>query len=104
VSDPAAGRRGPPGSGPVSARRVEVTGRVQGVGFRQSCAYFAEEHRVSGWVRNRPDGSVEAHLEGRDEDLDAVEKWCRSGPRWARVERCSVREVAVEGASGFRVR
>ena len=81
-----------------------MTGRVQGVGFRQSCAYFAEEHRVAGWVRNRADGSVEAQLEGRAEDVDAVLKWCRSGPRWARVDTCRVREVEPEGAVGFRVR
>lgn len=93
-----------PGGGGISARRVEVRGRVQGVGYRQSCAYFAEEHGVSGWVRNRADGSVEAHLEGRGPDLDAVERWCRSGPRWARVDHCTVREVPVEGMSGFRVR
>lgn len=99
-----------PGSGPagadgaMTARRLEVTGRVQGVGYRQSCAYFAEEHGVAGWVRNRADGSVEAHLEGRAEEVEAVVRWCRSGPRWARVDHCAVREVAPEGASGFRVR
>lgn len=93
-----------PEADPVSARRLEVRGRVQGVGYRQSCAYFAEEHDVSGWVRNRADGSVEAHLEGRGPDLDAVERWCRSGPRWARVDHCSAREVVVEGMSGFRIR
>ena len=83
---------------------MEVRGRVQGVGYRWSCAYFAEEHGVSGWVRNRADGSVEAHLEGRKADLDAVERWCRSGPRWARVDHCAVREATVEGLSRFRVR
>jgi acylphosphatase len=104
VSDTASDRSGRPEAQAVTARRVEVAGRVQGVGYRQSCAYFAEEHGVSGWIRNRADGSVEAHLEGRDEDLDAVERWCRSGPRWARVDSCSVRPVAVEGMTGFRVR
>ena len=88
----------------VVARRIEVTGRVQGVGYRQSCAYFAEEHGVAGWVRNRADGSVEAHLEGRPEDVDAAVRWCRSGPRWARVDHSAIWEVGVEGLSGFRVR
>lgn len=98
---------GPDGSGSADvtvARRVEVNGRVQGVGYRQSCAHFAEQHAVAGWVRNRADGSVEAHLEGRPDDVEAVIAWCRSGPRWARVDRCVVREVGVEGGAGFRVR
>jgi acylphosphatase len=104
VSEPASGAGPGQDPGGVSARRVEVDGRVQGVGYRQSCAYFAEEHGVSGWVRNRADGSVEAHLEGREDDVEAVIRWCRAGPRWARVDRCTVRDVPAEGVSGFRIR
>ena len=86
------------------ARHVRIRGLVQGVGFREACVHEAHVVGVTGWVRNRADGSVEAHLEGRPEEVDAVIRWCRSGPRWARVDRCAVREVAPEGISGFRVR
>jgi len=68
------------------ARRVLVSGRVQGVGFR----YFAQEaasvEGISGWVRNLPDGRVEAFLEGDREAVDRVERQLRRGPRGARIE------------------
>jgi acylphosphatase len=69
---------------------VTVRGRVQGVAFRHSTAQAALEHRVTGWVRNLPDGAVEAVFEGEQEDIDAQLAWCRRGPELARVEELSV--------------
>ncbi len=66
-------------------RRVVVRGRVQGVGFRASCAARAREAGVAGWAANRSDGSVEAVLVGPAAAVDAVIAWCRQGPRFARV-------------------
>ena len=85
-------------------RRVVVHGHVQGVFFRDSTRRLAEREGVAGWVRNRPDGTVEALFEG---DVDAVERllrFMREGPRGAQVERVDVAEEEPEGLRGFGVR
>ena len=71
-------------------RRVRVTGRVQGVGFRESCRREARRLGVSGVVGNRGDGSVEAVFEGSAPAVEQMVAWCRQGPRSAHV-----REVVV---------
>ncbi len=77
---------GPPSAKTVR-RRVEVHGRVQGVGFRASCLRRAAEAGVGGWVRNTETGDVEAAFEGPSEAVAALVAWCGVGPSWARVER-----------------
>ena len=68
------------------------------------CARVEESSRgVAGWVRNRPDGAVEAVFEGEREDVEALVSFCRQGPRGAEVERVDVRNESVEGLAGFRV-
>ncbi len=69
----------------------EVTGRVQGVGFRWSTTQRARELGLSGTVRNRDDGAVEVHAEGPAEALRELEDWLHQGPRAARVK--DVREI-----------
>jgi acylphosphatase len=91
---------------PAGPRRVRVVvrGRVQGVAFR---AYTAEEARragVAGWVRNRPDGSVEAAFEGAPGAVEALLAFVRRGPRSARVEGVDQFEEAPAGASFFEIR
>ena len=85
-------------------RRVTVTGRVQGVFFRDSCRRQARANGVVGWVRNRADGAVEAALEGEPEAVDAVIAWMRSGPRGASVEAVDVQAEEPTGEDGFTVR
>jgi acylphosphatase len=85
-------------------RRVVVGGRVQGVGYRESCRRQAERLGLSGWVRNCSDGSVEAVFEGETEAVDAAVAWCRKGPRWAAVRSVDVYDEDFEGGGGFRVR
>jgi acylphosphatase len=85
-------------------RRVIVHGRVQGVFFRDSTAGEAEAAGVAGWVRNRPDGAVEAVFEGDPTAVEALVAFVRSGPERARVEDVEVHEEPPEGLSGFRVR
>lgn len=85
-------------------RRVVVHGRVQGVWFRESTRRIAERHGVAGWVRNRPNGTVEAHLEGGREDVERVVAWCHEGPPSARVDRVDVRDEPPTGLVGFVVR
>jgi len=90
-------------SGDVVRRRVVVRGRVQGVWFRDSCRRQAQAVGVAGWVRNRPDRTVEAVFEGRPEAVAAMVEWCRHGPPRARVERVEEVEELPTGASGFVV-
>ena len=86
-----------------SAVEIRVTGWVQGVGFRWSCQREAERHRVRGWVRNEPDGSVLARFEGDRGPVDAMVDYCRAGPPGARVEDVDVRDVEPSGLTGFEV-
>lgn len=84
--------------------RVRISGRVQGVYFRQTTAQEANRLGVFGWVRNLPDGDVEAVIEGRDEDVDRLIAWCHHGPPAARVDDVSVSWETVTGQfRGFSV-
>jgi acylphosphatase len=85
-------------------RRVVVHGRVQGVFFRDSCERMASSAGVSGWVRNRNDGAVEAVFEGEADAVERMVAWARQGPRRAYVERVEVVDEELVGESGFRVR
>lgn len=88
----------------VVRRRVEVTGRVQGVFFREGTRRRAARHGVSGWVRNRPDGSVEAVFEGTPDAVSSMVEWVRTGPRHATVTAVAVHDEPAEGLHGFQVR
>ena len=83
---------------------VVVSGRVQGVGYRWFARDAADSHGVSGWVRNRRDGSVEAELHGAADDVDAVLSALREGPASARVEELAVSGVTAGDATGFEIR
>jgi acylphosphatase len=85
-------------------RRVVVRGRVQGVWFRGSTEAEARAAGVAGWVRNRPDGSVEAVFEGPPDAVARLVAFCRRGPRSARVDDLEELEEAPEGLTDFRVR
>ena len=84
-------------------KRVVVSGRVQGVFFRDSVLRLAERHDVAGSVRNTWDGTVEAVLEGEPDAVERLVEFCREGPPGARVEQVDVRTEPPEGLSGFRV-
>ncbi len=83
--------------------RVRVEGRVQGVFYRASCAELARRMGVAGWVRNLPDGDVDAVFEGPRGDVEALLAWCREGPPLARIDRIEVTEEPPVGETGFRV-
>ena len=91
---------------PEGLRRVHVIvrGRVQGVAFRAATAHEARRAGVAGWVRNRPDGSVEASFEGERGAVDALLAFVRRGPRAARVEHVDVSELAPAGEQRFEIR
>lgn len=77
-----------------------MRGRVQGVGFRASCAARAEALGVAGWVRNRPDGSVELVAHGARAAVRGLLEWCRQGPQAARVSEVTLLDLPVTGAGG----
>ena len=76
------------------AKHLVISGRVQGVGFRYSMAEEAERLHVTGWVRNRRDGTVEAVVDGAADAVDTLVAWARRGPPSARVSEVQVTEVA----------
>lgn len=85
------------------ARRVVVTGRVQGVFFRDSCRQRARAAGVHGWVRNTPEGAVEAWFEGEPQGVRRLVAWCRDGPSSAQVDTFEVSEESPAGDERFRV-
>jgi acylphosphatase len=83
---------------------VWIAGRVQGVAFRAYTIDEAKLRGVAGWVRNLPDGRVEAVFEGDKAAVEAMIAWCRKGPPAARVSSVEVEWEEPEGESGFGVR
>ncbi len=88
----------------IVARRLVIGGRVQGVGFRWFTVEQARVEGVGGFVRNLPDGRVEAMVEGDAESVDRIERALRRGPRGARVEAVEVEAATPEGFKGFTIR
>ena len=86
------------------ARNVVVSGDVQGVFFRDSARREARRLGVSGWIRNRADGCVEAHFEGPADAVAELVRWCGEGPRHATVEDVRVSDVEPEGLDSFAIR
>jgi acylphosphatase len=84
--------------------RVLISGRVQGVFFRDTCRRLAEQNGVTGWVRNLPDGRVEAVFEGPDEGVRQLVDWARSGPRLADVDEVAVQAELPEGLGAFLIK
>ena len=87
----------------VVRRRVVVTGRVQGVFFRDGTRTEAQRQGVAGWVTNRPDGAVEAVFEGKPDAVEALVGWTRHGTPQARVDGHTVTDEEPQGEHGFRV-
>ena len=83
--------------------RVTVSGRVQGVFYRATCARLARDAGLGGQVRNLPDGRVEAVFEGPDDDVDRLVAWCRTGPETARVDEVEIVGEQPVGDAEFRV-
>jgi acylphosphatase len=87
----------------IVRRRVRIWGAVQGVFFRATCAREAARRGVTGWVRNVPDGSVEAVFEGEADAVESITSWCRRGPNGARVDGIEAADEPPEGLEGFEI-
>ena len=87
---------------PKKALRLVIHGRVQGVFFRDSMRRVAQNPSVTGWVRNRSDGTVEAAVQGEPAAMDAIVRWARRGPERAQVERVEI-EPHVGSYTSFEV-
>jgi Acylphosphatases len=87
-------------------RRVHaiVSGDVQGVGYRYTARMYAERFGVTGWIRNRRDGTVEAEVEGDSESVDEMLAWMAEGPPGSRVDGARVEDLPAAGGAGFEVR
>lgn len=83
--------------------QVIVRGSVQGVFFRAETRDRASSLGLGGWVRNAPDGTVEAVFEGDDDRVESMVEWCRRGPPGAHVTDVDVTWVAPEGEEGFSI-
>ena len=83
---------------------LEVSGRVQGVGFRYSAQNEANRLGISGYVKNRPNGNVMLEIEGNAAQLNAMIRWCRSGPPLAKVEQLKEWSGEVKRYDSFQIR
>jgi len=88
----------------TEGRHVFVRGRVQGVAFRWSAADEARRLGVDGWVRNLPDGRVEAWVQGPADTVDAMLEWLGRGPSAARVDAVEVAPAPPRALEGFEIR
>ena len=84
----------------TTRRRIVVSGRVQGVGFRYATQREATRLGLRGWVRNTEDGKVEIVVEGGINDVDGLQAWCRRGPAGARVSTVAASEIPTGEALG----
>ncbi|MFP3908690.1 MAG: acylphosphatase [Archaeoglobaceae archaeon] len=88
----------------ISRIHVYISGRVQGVFFRDSTREKARELGVNGWVRNMRDGRVEGVFEGDEDKLNKMVEWCHEGPRSARVDKVEISKEEPVGEEGFSVK
>lgn len=83
---------------------LQIYGRVQGVGFRYYTEKKAAELNITGFVQNRPDGSVYVEAEGEIETLEQFIIWCKKGPDWARVSKVEQQYIPLQHFSNFSIR
>jgi acylphosphatase len=87
----------------MKAISIKVTGKVQGVFYRQSTMEKAHELGIKGFVKNLPDGSVYIEVEGPETDVNALAEWCKRGPKQARVADIIVTETKHMGFTDFKI-
>lgn len=89
---------------PEQTIHFRVTGKVQGVFFRAECSKVATAHKISGWVRNLPDGNVEGVASGEPPALQILRDWLARGPSRAQVMKLEVQPLPLQTFDGFTIR
>lgn len=87
----------------MPARHYTITGHVQGIWFREQAKDLAKKLKITGWVRNMQDGSVEVHAEGMDRTLAEFEQWCRKGPSGAHIDTFEAKDMPEEYRKSFEI-
>ena len=87
----------------MSTRYLLIKGRVQGVYYRASAKDMARKNGLTGWIRNTPDGHVEAIASGNEDQLELFINWCRQGPRGARVTEVDIQLVEDAEFDSFKI-
>lgn len=82
---------------------IKLTGKVQGVTFRETTKYVADQSGIKGFVRNEKDGSVFIEAEGEQWELDSFIEWCNDGPDRAKVESCTSEEGELKNFKDFAI-
>ena len=82
---------------------INVIGKVQGVFFRASTKEKADELMINGTVRNNEDGSVTIEAEGEEQALEKFIRWCKQGPRLARVDHCEIKDFPLRNFTKFLI-
>lgn len=85
----------------MPARHLLIAGHVQGVFFREEAKKLADTLRLTGWVRNNDDGTVEMHIEGMPQALQQFEAWCARGPAAAHVEALEAKDADQDYGKSF---
>ncbi len=88
----------------IKSIKINIYGRVQGVGFRYSTLQKANELRITGFVKNRSDGSVYIEADGEPETLDKFILWCRQGPSGAVVDEVKTADITYNNYSKFTIK
>lgn len=88
----------------MKAVQINISGRVQGVGFRHSAVKTAKQFRLKGYVKNNPDGSVLIEVEGSEESLNDFIKWCYQGPAFAQIQDVQLKNIETKGYKTFDVK
>lgn len=82
---------------------VKIHGNVQGVGFRYEAKKAADALSIFGYVKNEPDGSVVLEVEGEDDKVLELLKWCRVGPTYAKIERVDIQIGEIKNYTEFKI-
>ncbi len=77
--------------------KLKIHGKIQGVFFRYTAKQIADKLKVKGWIKNNFDGTIDAVIEGKDEAVDEMVKWCKAGPTNSIVEKVDIREEYYKG-------
>ena len=84
-------------------KNFQISGKVQGVGFRFSCMEIAYKYSIKGFVTNRQDGSVYVEAEGEEENMDLFQKWLHRGPVWAKVSQVLEESGTLQDFTSFEI-